>query len=180
MNRTIGIVLMASLLLGCTIRYSFNGGSAPPWAETVQVDYFAPSEKATLASGLASQLFTEALRDVFLSQTKLSITPDKGNLVFKGAIQEYSIRPINIQASSETAAQNRLQMGVEVRYYWNKPYEDGKPGFEFTDSLISQRTYTRFADYDSNSDFSSIEESLLTEINDQITQDIFNASLGDW
>jgi len=161
-------ISVCTLLVGCTINYSFNGGKVPHGAETIQIDYFPISSKAPLASGLSSQSFTEALRDVFLAQTKLDMVSDKGDLVFQGEIVTYNITPINISSSSETADQNRLTMGVQVNYYLGG------------DSLIFDRQFKRFADYDSNKEFTSIEEDLLAEINDQLTQDIFNASLGDW
>ena len=161
-------ISICTLLVGCSINYSFNGGKVPSGAETIQIDYFPVSSKAPLASGLSSQAFTEALRDVFLAQTKLDMVSDKGDLVFQGEIVTYNITPINISSSSETADQNRLTMGVQVNYYLGG------------DSLIFDRQFKMFADYDSNKEFTSIEEDLLAEINDQLTQDIFNASLGDW
>lgn len=154
--------------IACSITYSFNGGKVPDGAKTIQIDYFPVSNSAPLASGLSSQSFTEALRDVFLSQTKLDMVSEKGDLLFNGEIVTYNIAPINISATSETAAQNRLTLGVNVNYYIG------------SDSLIFDRQFKRFADYESTIEFSSIEEQLLAEINDQITQDIFNASLGDW
>ena len=154
--------------IACSISYSFNGSKVPNGAKTIQIDYFQVSNSAPLASGLSSQSFTEALRDVFLSQTKLDIVSQNGDIVFNGEIVTYNIAPINISAASETAAQNRLTLGVAVNYYIG------------ADSLVFDRQFKRFADYESTLDFSTIEEQLLAEINDQITQDIFNASLGDW
>ncbi|MBL4704484.1 MAG: LptE family protein [Flavobacteriales bacterium] len=156
------------VLVGCSINYSFNGGKVPNGAKSVQIDYFPVANSAPLASGLTSQAFTEALRDVFLSQTKLDMVSSEGDLRFEGEISSYTISPINISSTSETAQQNRLTVGVDVNYYIG------------ADSLIFNRKFRRFADYDSNQDFSGIEEDLLSEINDQLTQDIFNASLGDW
>jgi hypothetical protein len=43
-----------------------------------------------------------------------------------------------------------------------------------------ERTFTKFADFDANQDLFSIEESLWGLINDQLTQEIYNASLGNW
>lgn len=166
------------VLAGCTVNYSFTGGKVPDGAETVQIDYFRVSSSAPLASGLSSQAFTEALRDVYLSQTKLAMVQEGGDLRFEGEIVTYNIAPINISASSETAAQNRLTMAVDVNYYIRKhALTAAKPT---KDSLVFNRQFRRFVDYDSNQDFSGIEEDLLTEVNDQLTQDIFNASLGDW
>ncbi len=164
-------------LIGCTVNYSFNGGSVPPGVKTIQIDYFPLSDGAPLASALTSQAFTESLRDVFLSQTKLDMVQDSGDIRLEGEIKNYSIAPINISATSETADQNRLTVGVEVRYFKMLKDEKMQPT---GDTLIFKRPFQRFVDYDSNQDFASIEEDLLTEVNDQLTQDIFNATLGDW
>jgi hypothetical protein len=41
-------------------------------------------------------------------------------------------------------------------------------------------TSTRFADYDSNLDFSTVEAQLLEEINQQIMQDLINKLFSNW
>mgnify|MGYP003318299750 FL=1 len=41
-------------------------------------------------------------------------------------------------------------------------------------------TSTRFADYDSSTDLSSVENQLLDEINEQIVQDVINKLLSNW
>ena len=41
-------------------------------------------------------------------------------------------------------------------------------------------TSTRFVDYDSNTDLTSIESQLLEEIDQQIVQDIINKLLSNW
>ena len=41
-------------------------------------------------------------------------------------------------------------------------------------------TSTRFIDYDSKSDLSSIETQLLEEINTQVVQDVINKLLSNW
>jgi hypothetical protein len=41
-------------------------------------------------------------------------------------------------------------------------------------------TSTRFADYDSNLDLSTVESQLLEEINKQIVQDVINKILSNW
>ena len=142
-------ILVSLACTSCTLNVSFNGGKVPDGAETIQIDYFPAASTAPLASGLTSQNFTEALRDVFLAQTKLSMVSQEGDLHFMGEIKNYTIVPINISASSETAAQNRLTVGVEVQYFMNQ------------DSLVFKRNFQRFADYDSNKDFASIEEELF-------------------
>jgi len=46
--------------------------------------------------------------------------------------------------------------------------------------LSFERTFTRFADYSSELDLISIEDALVEDIGGQLSQDIFNATLGNW
>lgn len=152
----------------CSVNYSFNsGGSIPEDAKYFSVSYF--ENKSQFGSGIASQAFTQALIDVFNNQTKLTSTEEDGDLIFEGFITNYSTSPLAIQAGTETAAQNRFTMTVLVKY---TNQIDEKKSFE--------RSFTRFVDYPSDQDFNTIEETLLEEVNKQLVQDIFNASVGDW
>ena len=42
------------------------------------------------------------------------------------------------------------------------------------------QSFSRFADYASISDIGAIQDRLIEEIFDQLTQDIFDKTLGDW
>jgi hypothetical protein len=46
--------------------------------------------------------------------------------------------------------------------------------------LSFERTFTRFADYTSDQDLLQVEDDLVREIGEQLSQDIFNATLGNW
>lgn len=164
--KNIFITLFISLLISCKVNYSFTGASISPDIKTVSVSFF--ENRASLASPLISQNFTEALKDIFMSQTNLTLVKNNGDLQFSGYISSYKITPVAIQ-SNETAALNRLTLSVFVKFINTK---DEKQNF--------QETFTRFVDYDSNLDFSSSEESLLKEVNKQLVQDIFNKAFTNW
>ena len=133
---------------------------------TIAVDFFPTY--ATLASPTLSQSFTEALRDIFQSQSKYNLIDKNGDINLKGSITGYTVKPVAIQ-SSEVAASNRLTITVKVEY---TDRIDEEKNFE--------QTFSRFADFDSNQSLSAVEDALITEINDQLVQDIFNRTLGDW
>ncbi len=154
------------LLVGCKLNYSFTGADIPAEAKTISVKLFP--NYASQASPTLSQSFTEALRDVFLAQTNLDLIRDNGDLHYEGSITGYVIQPVAVQ-SNETAASNRLTISVQVKYVNSL---DETKNFE--------TTFSRFADYGAEENFSSIEEELIKEINDQLTQDIFNKSLSNW
>jgi hypothetical protein len=110
------------------------------------------------------------MKDLLLAQSPLKLSENDGELTYSGSIVDYSTAPVAIQSgAAETASLNRLTISVKVKYE-NKLEPD--LGFE--------RTFTKFADFDANQDLFSIEESLWGLINDQLTQEIYNASLGNW
>ena len=158
-------VLMLSVS-SCKISYKFNQASVSPDTKTVSVDLF--QNYASLAGPGLNQQFTEALKDVFLTQTNLSIVSQDGDIQFSGAITGYTIKPVAIQGN-ETAALNRLTITVNVKYVNTK---NEKENFE--------TSFTRFADYDSNLNFSEVEEQVTKEVIDQLTQDIFNKAFSNW
>lgn len=115
-------------------------------------------------------LLSEDLKDGIQNNTKLKLntTPNSGEVIIEGMVTNYSVSPIAIQAGDE-AAQNRLTISTSYTIYIKAPKEEEM-----------KLTSTRFADYDSNSDLSSVESSLIAEINKQIVQDVINKLLSNW
>lgn len=158
-------ILTLLTLISCSV-YSFTGGSTGD-AKTIQVDYFPNS--APLVEPTVSQKFTTELQDLFTRQTNLKLTNTGGDLHFEGEISEYRIIPVSATAD-QTAALNRLSVGVRVRFF-NKlvPDDDFEKSFSF------------FSDFDANAQLTgTVLEDALTEIFERITQDIFNASVAKW
>lgn len=87
---------------------------------------------------------------------------------FEGSITSYNVSPQAIQ-SNEVAAQNRLTISVNVKF---TNLKDEKQNFE--------TTFSRYADFQSNININTIEEQLITEINDQLADDIFNKAVINW
>ncbi|WP_347174216.1 LptE family protein [Polaribacter uvawellassae] len=148
--------------------YSFTGGDTGK-AKTLQIGFFR--NNAPLVEPSLSQKFTQDLQDLFLRQTNLSPAPTGsfGDLRFEGEITGYRIAPMSSTAQ-QTAAQNRLTITVNVRYF-NKFVE--KDNFE--------KSFSFYHDYPANSQLiGDVLETAYKEIIDRITQDIFNASVAKW
>lgn len=147
--------------------YSFTGTTIDPNVKTVQIDYFP--NNAVLVEPTLSTIFTQTLQDLFLTQTNLELTKSGGDLQFEGEITGYKISPMTATAE-QTAAQNRITITVNVRFYNNVVEEDN---FE--------RSFSFYYDFPAEQ---SLSGSLLTdaydEILERITQDIFNASVAKW
>ena len=168
MKKIIYIILfsISSLLIISCGAYSFTGGSTGD-AKTLQIDFFP--NQAPLVEPTLSQTFTNDLQDLFTRQTNLTLTKSNGDLYFSGEITGYRVTPMSATAD-QTAAQNRLTITVNVRYV-NKT--DEKKDFE--------KQFSFYSDYGASVQLTgSILEAALDEIIDRLTQDIFNASVGEW
>lgn len=161
------IVLVALLLpTGCGI-YSFTGGQFSG-AKTFSVDYFKPQN--AMVTPQYAQRFTESLKDLLIAQSPLRLAESDGELHYSGSIVEYNTAPVAVQSgAAETASLNRLTITVKVSYENTLESE-----------LSFEKTFTKFADFDASQDFFSIEEDLWKLINEQLTQEIYNASVGNW
>ena len=160
------IICFLFLFTTCKINYSLSGASIPPEAKTVAVKYF--ENKASLAPPTLSQKFSEALRDKIISQTRLTLVKTNGDVSFEGSITDYVATPIAIQ-STDQAALNRLTITVTVKYTC-----------AFDEKKNYEQSFSRFADYPSTRILSEVESDLITQINDQLVQDIFNKTFNDW
>ena len=150
----------------CKIKYSLSGASIPVEAQTVSVAFF--TNNTTLGAPSLSQRFTEKLRDVVSSQTRLGLVSQNGDLQFEGTIADYNISPVAIQ-STDLAGLNRLTVTVSVKYS-NK--FDAAKNFE--------QNFTRFADYKSTENINDKEAELVQEIYRQLTEDVFNRAFNNW
>ena len=174
MRNAIKYIFIYIFFLSCSLpKFSFKpagkGNQKDIPAETIQIDFF--ENNSALASSAVSAAFTENLRDLMQAQTSLDLVSENGDVVFTGNIKEYKISPVNIQAGTESAAQNRLTMVVAVNEY-----------FPLNDSLaMNNHSFSAFVDYNSNEEFNNIEESLIESLNYQLTQDIFDKAFGgEW
>lgn len=159
-----GLGLICCLLLSAC-KISFTGASISPDAKTISVAFFA--NNAPVVQPTLSQSFTEALRDIFISQTTLSLISSNGDLSFEGAITDYRISPVAIQA--DVASSNRLSITVNVIFTNQK---DTTKDFE--------QNFTRFVDFPSSQNLTSIEGELIRQVNEQLVQDIFNKAVINW
>ena len=164
--------LLVSILVvtGCRIQYSFTGASIAPDVKTVYIDYFP--NRARVVNPTLSNTFTEALKDKFVNETGLTLRNDEGDLEFSGEITGYDIRPLSIQQSTDgrdVASQNRLTVTVKVKFVNNKDH---------TQDFNS--TFSAYYDYDSTRNLSDVEDAAVSDIVEQLVDDIFNRSVANW
>jgi hypothetical protein len=157
------IVVLPLFLVSC---YSFSGASIAPEVKTIAISYFpnrAPNVQPTLSS-----VFTEGLKDRFVTQTNLELVNRNGDLTFEGAITGYQVSAQAYQGN-ETAALNRLTITINVSFV-NRL----QPEMNFESS------FSRYADFESTQSLAAVESALIEEIVAQLTEDVFNKALVNW
>lgn len=147
--------------------YSFTGASIPPDMETVSIDFFENS--APLVVPYLSQEFTESLKNRVRNQTRLSMVRTDGDAAFEGKITGYSINPTAVQGN-DRAGLNRLTITVNVKYS-NK----------LNPKLNFEQSFSRFKDFSTSAGpIQTQEQQLIKEINEMLTEDIFNRAFANW
>lgn len=166
--KKISLIICSVFLLSlqsCGI-YSFTGADTGA-AKTFQVNYF--QNASDIVEPGIDRIFTLELEDLIQNQTNLSLTNTGGDLIYEGEIVDYYVAPMSATAQN-TAAQNRLTITVNVRYFNTL---DPEKDFE--------RRFSFYYDYPANAQLvGGTLDTALEEIFSRITQDIFNASLTNW
>ena len=163
----IALILVSIGFISCGT-YSFTGADIDyTTTKTFQVNYF--KNNAPIVEPGIDRDFTLKLQDLLLNQTNLDLVNSSGDLIFEGEIVEYYIAPITATAEI-TAAQNRLTIIINVRFYNTKEeLKDFDQRFRF------------YYDYPGSSQLvGSEKDEAVNVIFERITQDIFNTSLANW
>ena len=154
------------ILTACSGGYSFTGASIPPGAKTLSVATF-PNNASTVNPQL-SQKLTAGLRQMFSSQTPLTVTTADGDLQVEGQIIGYDARAAALSSNDEVST-NRLTITIKVRFTNSI---DPEANFE--------QQFSRYRDYPASKDFSAVENSLVDEIVTDLCEDVFNKSVVNW
>ena len=161
------IITYLIILQSCSVKYSLTGASISPETTSFQVNYF--QNNAPLIEPGIERDFTNKLIDLLINQTSLELVKSNGDLVYEGEIVEYRISPTTA-TSDNRAAQNRLTVGVNVRFY---DLKDPDADFE--------KRFSFYYDYPASVQLiGSQKDTAMEEIFERITQDVFNASLAKW
>jgi hypothetical protein len=171
MKRTLLVFIATSILMFTFQSCSFTlTGASTKGLKTIYVGYF--ENNAPLVISTLSQTFTEALKQKIRSTTSLSIVQtQEADAVMTGSITGYSYAPVSIQATNNNAppiaGASALTITVDVKYVNNV---DKKLSFE--QSFSEPANFT--------GDIATQQNALITKLNDQITEDIFNKAFTSW
>ena len=170
-KRTLAAVAMTLVLalmpISCSVSYRFNGASIDySKTKTIQIADF-PIRSSYVWAPMAS-IFNNKLKDIFANHTRLIQVRRNDDMKIEGEITQYSQRNKAVTAEG-TSAQAELSMTVNVRFTNNANHNED---FE--------QQFTATASFETTQSFTSVQEQLVTEMVEDITDQIFNATVANW
>ena len=166
LRKVLPLVLVLALI-GCTVSYKFNGASINyDIIKSITINNF--SNRAVYQWGPMESMFNNALSEIYMNQTKLQQVNRNGDLVLSGEITAYD--QVNKSISSDGySSMMQLKMTVKVRFENTKnPNED----FE--------RQFSANREFDTSQQLNDVQEELVTQMIDDIVEQIFNATVANW
>lgn len=161
------VMILAILMVGCTVTYKFNGASINyDIIKTIRIENFP--NRALYQWGPMESMFNNALSDIYANQTKLQQVNRGGDLVLSGEISAYD--QVNKSISSDGfSSMMQLKMTVKVKF------ENAKnPAEDF------ERQFSATREFDATQQLNDVQEELVTQIIDEIVEQIFNATVANW
>jgi hypothetical protein len=152
-------------LSGCKV-YSFTGASLPADIKSFSIELF--QNRANNGPASLSQVFTDRLKLKFQTEANLRQVPYEGDLKFKGAIVGFTYTN-EAPVAGATSGLNKLTITVQVDYNNTKNEKD-----HWTE------TFSRYAQFNATENPQSVEDRLITEINNQLADDIFQKAFVKW
>ncbi len=163
-----GLPLLLTLMLaGCAISYKFNGASINyDIIKSIAISNFP--NRAVYQWGPMESMFNNALSDKYATQTKLQLVSRGGDLSLSGEITAYD--QVNKSISSDGySSMMQLKMTVKVSF------ENAKnPSEDF------ERQFSASREFDASQQLNDVQEELVTQIIDEIVEQIFNATVANW
>jgi hypothetical protein len=162
------IAVAVFLLLPCAcgrVTFNMSGASVAP-AKTCQVNYV--ENRAEIVNPRLSLLITEGLKDKIQANSSLLLVNSNADVLFEGEISSYNVQPQSVTAAG-MAAKDRLTVTVKIKFT-----NEVKPENSF------DKSFSRFYEYTTGTAFTSIENTAVDDILEQLMDDIFNAAFSTW
>lgn len=167
LHRLVCSTLLLMLCTACTISYKLNGSALNyDVYHTIAIGDFPI--RAALVYPPLQQEFENKLTDAITRQTRLQITDRNPDLEMTGEITGYALSPQAVGADAY-ATQTRLTITVRLRY------TDTKNPANSTD-----QSFSAYRDFPSSEMLTDVQDELCREICDELTDLIFNATIGNW
>lgn len=163
-----GMACMCCLvsLVSCSVSYKFTGTSINyDEIKSIQLDKVA--NRAPYGWAPMEAMFNNKLQDLYANQTRLRIVRRGGDMQISGEITGYDQYNKAISADGYSS-QVQLKLTVNIRFSNNKT------------SQHWERQFSATTQYNSTQQLSAVQERLVQEMIDDITEQIFNATVADW
>lgn len=168
MKKAAVLILVALIQLGCTVSYKFNGANIDySVIKTVNIVDF--QNQALRVYPPLAQKFNERMKDVFVQNTKLTLTDVNPDWEIEGEIVRYDLAPLSVKEDA-LASETRLTMAVRYRFKNNKSPSEDKDNQEIS----------AYRDFNANKRLDEVEDDLTTQLTKEIVDQIFNAIASDW
>lgn len=168
-SKLIGMcAVFACILTACSISYKFNGASINyDKVKTISFENFS-NRSAAFVWGPMESMFNTALQDIYMRQTRLKQARQGGDLELSGEITNYDAYNKGV-GSDGYSTMAELRMTVNVRFVNNTNHAE-----DFEQQFSASR------EYDASQQLSSVQEGLVSEMIDEIVDQIFNATVANW
>jgi len=169
MKKIISITLIfVALTCGessCKI-YSFTGANIPADIHNFSVELL--QNRANNGPASLAQVMTDKLKAKFQTEANLKQVASDGDLQFKGAITSYVITS-DAPVSNASSGLTKLTITLQIDFVNTRNDKD-----KWTES------FTRFSQFSSSLNLTSVEDQLVNDIGNQLMDDVFQKALVKW
>lgn len=160
----IGLTML--LTTACSISYSFTGTNINyDVTKTIQIDKIA--NRAPYGWAPMEAMINNKLQDKYANGTRLKIVKRSGDLQIAGEITSYD--QFNKAVSADGySSQVQLKITVNIRF------KNTKTGQQW------EKQFSATTQYDATQSLASVQETLVGEMLDDITDQVFNSTVADW
>ena len=161
-------VVAAIAAVSCSISYKMNGAALDySIYKTISISEFPI--RAALVYPPLQQTFENKMIDMVTRQTRLRvIDSNNSDLRIEGEITGYSLSPQAVNDNAY-ASQTRLTITVRVKFINSKD----------SNQDVDQ-SFSAYRDFSSDQMLTDVQDELCSQISDELTNLIFNATLGNW
>lgn len=163
MKMLLTVSLLSILFTSC---YTFKGISISPDINTYFVGNF--DHRAINAPADVHVLFGEALRNKIRNESRLKLSDENADIVFEGEVNRYDVLA-EAPIEGNTVALNKLEIGVQIKYTNAKNEKES-----YT------KTFSFFRTFPGDQDLQSVQDALIKDIFEQLTEKIFNETFTSW
>jgi len=160
-----GMAFVLMSIAGC-VKYSFTGTSINyDLIKSIQIDNVP--NRAPYGWAPMEAMFNNKLQDLYANQTRLRLVKRNGDLHIAGEITGYDQYNKAVSADG-FSSQVQLKMTVNIRFNNTKTNQSW------------ERVFSATSQYESTQQLSAVQEKCVTEMVQDLTDQIFNATVADW